>query len=99
MGKKIYVGNLTYGTTDSAIRSLFESYGTVTSVNVITDRYSGESKGFAFVEMSTDEEAQNAISSTNGTDLDGRNIKVNEAMDRPQHSGNGGGGGNNRRRY
>ena len=88
MGKKIYVGNLTYNTTESSIRPLFESYGTVASVKVITDRDTGASKGFAFVEMGTDEEAQSAISAIDGTDLDGRKIKVNEAMDKPPRRGN-----------
>jgi RNA recognition motif-containing protein len=88
MGKKIYVGNLAYNTNESAIRSLFEPCGTVASVNVITDRDTGASKGFAFVEMGTDEEAKKAIASLDGTDLDGRKIKVNEAMDRPARRGN-----------
>ena len=86
MGKKIYVGNLTYNTDESMLQTLFENYGNVASVNVITDRNSGRSKGFAFVEMGTDEEAQAAISGTNGTDLDGRPIKVSEAMDKPRRS-------------
>jgi RNA recognition motif-containing protein len=84
MGKKIYVGNLSYNTNESGLRTLFEGYGTVSSVKVITDRDSGSSKGFAFVEMSTDSEAVAAISATNGLDLDGRQIKVNEAMDKPR---------------
>lgn len=84
MGKKIYVGNLSYNTNESGLRTLFEGYGSVSSVKVITDRDSGSSKGFAFVEMSTDSEAVAAISGTNGIDLDGRQIKVNEAMDKPR---------------
>lgn len=84
MGKKMYVGNLSYNTNEDALHSLFASYGEVTSVKVITDRDSGASKGFAFVEMSSDAEAQAAISATNGTELDGRQIKVNEAMDKPR---------------
>jgi RNA recognition motif-containing protein len=84
MGKKIYVGNLSYNTNETGLRSLFEGFGTVTSVKVITDRDTGSSKGFAFVEMGSDSEATAAISSTNGTELDGRQIKVNEAMDKPR---------------
>ncbi|HOF85993.1 MAG TPA: RNA-binding protein [Treponemataceae bacterium] len=86
MGKKIYVGNLSYDTNESGLRSAFESFGTVASVNVITDRDTGSSKGFGFVEMGTDEEAQAAISSLNGSSLDGRQIKVNEAMDKPRRN-------------
>jgi len=88
MGKKIYVGNLSFNTTESSLRSLFQSYGTVESAKVITDRDTGNSKGFAFVEMSSDNEAQAAISATNGIDLDGRQIKVNEAMDKPRRDNN-----------
>jgi RNA recognition motif-containing protein len=88
MGKKIYVGNLSFNTTESSLRSLFQSYGTVESAKVITDRDTGNSKGFAFVEMSSDNEAQAAISATNGVDLDGRQIKVNEAMDKPRRDNN-----------
>jgi RNA recognition motif-containing protein len=88
MGKKIYVGNLSFNTTESSLRSLFQSYGTVESAKVITDRDTGNSKGFAFVEMSSDSEAQSAISATNGMDLDGRQIKVNEAMDKPRRDSN-----------
>ncbi len=86
MGKKIYVGNLSYNTTDDSLRSLFQSYGTVASAKIITDRDSGVSKGFGFVEMGSDEEAGAAISGTNGIDLDGRQIKVNEAMDKPRRT-------------
>ena len=88
MGKKIYVGNLSYKTNEADLRSVFEPYGTVTSVKIITDRYAGTSKGFAFVEMNTDEEAQTAISSSNGIELDGRQIKVNEAKDEPRRVNN-----------
>lgn len=84
MGNKVYVGNLSFNTSESILRSTFEAFGTVTSAKIITDRDSGNSKGFAFVEMSSDEEAQSAISGLNGTDLDGRQIKVNEAMDKPR---------------
>ena len=84
MGKKIYVGNLSYNTHEEGLRQLFQSYGEVASVKIITDRDSGSSKGFGFVEMSSDSEAQAAISGMNGRDVDGRQIKVNEAMDKPR---------------
>lgn len=84
MGKKLYVGNLSYNTSESSLRNLFQAYGTVASAKVITDRDSGMSKGFGFVEMGSDEEAAAAINGTNGIDLDGRQIKVNEAMDKPR---------------
>jgi RNA recognition motif-containing protein len=88
MGKKIYVGNLAYSTNDSTIHSLFEPYGTVVSANVITDRFSGSSKGFGFVEMETEEAAGKAIAALDGTEVDGRKIKVNEAIDKPARRGN-----------
>ncbi|HAH62146.1 MAG TPA: RNA-binding protein [Treponema sp.] len=88
MGKKIYVGNLAYNTNDAEVRSLFEPFGTVVSANVITDRFSGSSKGFGFVEMESEEAAGKAIASLDGTDVDGRKIKVNEAIDKPARRGN-----------
>ena len=88
LGKKLYVGNLSFNTSESRLRELFQSYGTVASAKIITDRDSGNSKGFGFVEMGSDSEAQAAISGTNGTDLDGRQIKVNEAMDKPRRDDN-----------
>ncbi|MFP3041978.1 RNA-binding protein [Treponema primitia] len=88
MAKKLYVGNLSYNTHEDNLRSLFSAFGTVESVKIITDRDTGNSKGFGFVEMSTDAEAQAAISGTNSTDLDGRAIKVNEAMDKPRRESN-----------
>jgi RNA recognition motif-containing protein len=88
MGKKIYVGNLSYNTTDANLRDLFQTYGTVVSAQVIMDRYTGKSKGFGFVEMGSNEEAAKAISGTNGTEIDGRAIKVNEAMDKPRRDNN-----------
>ena len=89
--KNIYVGNLSFGTTEDSLRSLFQQYGSVDRVNMITDRDSGQPRGFAFVEMSVDSEGDNAINALNGRDLDGRSLNVNEA--RPKTS-NGGGGGN-----
>ena len=80
----IYVGNLAYSVTDGQLRALFEEFGTVTSVNLVTDKYSGESKGFAFVEMDKQQEAEAAIKSLNGRALSGRNLTVNLA--RPKTS-------------
>jgi cold-inducible RNA-binding protein len=89
----IYVGNLSYQTNDSDLRAAFENHGEVTSSSVITDRDSGQSKGFGFVEMSNDQEAKAAISALDGTELQGRQIKVNEARPRAERGGGGGGGG------
>jgi RNA recognition motif-containing protein len=91
LGKKLYVGSLSYQTSDAELEDLFARAGTVTSAQVVTDRYSGDSKGFGFVEMSTDEEAANAINMFNGTSFAGRTIVVNEA--RPRENNGGGGGG------
>jgi RNA recognition motif-containing protein len=84
MGKKLYVGNLSYRTYEDGLRALFQNYGQVDSCRIITDRDSGQSKGFGFVEMSTDEEARAAIEGTNGLEYEGRQLKVNEAMDKPR---------------
>ncbi len=84
MGKKLYVGNLSYNTYEDSLRALFQTFGTVVSAKIITDRDSGNSKGFGFVEMGSDDEARAAIAGANGRDLDGRQIKVNEAMDKPR---------------
>ena len=92
---KLYVGNLSFTTTEDAIRTLFAGAGTVSSVELIKDRYSGQSKGFAFVQMSTQAEAEKAISMFNGYNLDNRGIKVSEARPR-EDSGRGGGYGNRR---
>ncbi len=95
MGKKLYVGNMSYDVDSSALEQLFAAHGTVESAQVITDRVTGRSKGFGFVEMSTDEEAQNAIAALNGKDNNGRALTVNEAKpreDRPRTGGGGGGG-------
>jgi RNA recognition motif-containing protein len=86
LAKKIYVGNLSYNTNEDSLRNLFQAYGTVVSAKIISDRDSGMSKGFGFVEMNSDDEAGAAIAGTNGADLDGRQIRVNEAMDKPRRS-------------
>jgi RNA recognition motif-containing protein len=90
---KLYVGNLPYSTTEEEIRQAFEAFGNVDSVDVIKDRYTGESKGFGFVEMADRSEAQKAIEGLNGTELGGRTITVNEARPRGEGRGRGGGGG------
>jgi RNA recognition motif-containing protein len=92
MGRKLYVGNLPYSATEDSLREAFGACGTVESANVITDRDSGQSKGFGFVEMSSDSEAQNAIQTLNGSTMDQRQIKVNEAKPKAPRSGGGGGG-------
>src|SRR5438046_8950283 len=91
MGKKLYVGNLAYGVSDSALQQLFEAHGTVQSAQVIMDRDTGRSKGFGFVEMGSDQEAQAAIAALNGKEIEGRSLTVNEA--RPKTEGGGGGRG------
>ena len=88
----IYVGNLSYSSTEDAIRALFEAHGEVTTVRLITDRDTGRPRGFGFVEMSNDEEARAAIGALDGQELDGRNLKVNEAKPREDRGGGGGGG-------
>ncbi len=94
----IYIGNLSFDATEDQIRQAFESYGEVTSVNVIKDRESGRPRGFAFVEMASDEEASSAITGLNGQELNGRALNVNEARQRSDGGGRGGGGGGYRRR-
>jgi RNA recognition motif-containing protein len=84
MGKKLYVGNLSYNTYEDSLRAFFQSFGTVVSAKIITDRDTGNSKGFGFVEMGTEEEARAAINAANGHEMDGRQLKVNEAMDKPR---------------
>ncbi len=93
MGKKLYVGNLSYSVTDQDLTNLFSQCGTVASAKVISDRATGRSKGFGFVEMSTDEEAQAAINQLNNKDNDGRPLKVNEAQPMAPRENRGGGGG------
>ena len=92
VGKKLYVGNLTYKVNDSDLEQLFSQFGTVQSAQVITDRDTGRSKGFGFVEMDTDAEAQAAIQGLNDQEYDGRRLTVNEAKPREPRSGGGGGG-------
>ena len=92
MSKRIYVGNLSFQTTEGDLSNLFEQVGQVDSVNVITDRDTGRSKGFAFIEMSNDD-ADKAITQFNGTEIDGRTLTVNEARPREERSGNRGGRG------
>ena len=95
MGSKLYVGNLSYNTSSSDLEQLFGQHGTVQSAEVIQDRETGRSKGFGFVQMGTDEEAQAAIAALNGQPHDGRDLTVNEAKpreDRPRGGGGGGGG-------
>jgi len=94
MAKKLYVGNLSYETTDATLSELFGALGEVLSVNLITDRMSGRSRGFAFVEMADQTAALEAINQLNGREVDGRSIKVNEA--RPKRDDRGGGGGRDR---
>ena len=91
--KNIFVGNLDFAATDSSVRTIFERYGTVDRVNLVTDRDTGRSRGFAFVEMTNTEEADRAIAGLNGTDFEGRALNVNEA--RPKVQGGGGGGRGN----
>ena len=86
----IYVGNLSYGVSDDNLREVFEAFGAVSSAKVITDKYSGRSKGFGFVEMDNDAEANAAIEQLDGAEIDGRSVKVNEA--RPKKDNRGGGG-------
>jgi RNA recognition motif-containing protein len=99
--KNIFVGNLNFGATEAAVRSLFEAYGAVERVNIVTDRDTGQARGFGFVEMTTNAEADRAIAELNGRELDGRALNVNEARpktDRGFSGGGGGGGGRGRGR-
>ena len=91
-GKKLYVGSLPYSTSDRDLEDLFAEFGTVASAQVITDRMTGRSRGFGFVEMSTTEEAEQAAQKLNGTSLEGRSLVVNEAKQRESFGGGGGGG-------
>jgi len=89
----IYVGNLPYGADDQQLQDLFAQHGTVTSARVIVDKFSGESKGFGFVEMPDQAEANTAINATNGQDFQGRSLRVNESQPKPRGGGGGGGRG------
>lgn len=96
MGSKLYVGNLSYSTDAAALEQLFSAFGTVQSADIINDRETGRSKGFGFVQMASDEEAQAAITALSGKQIDGRALTVNEAKpreERPSFGGGGGGGG------
>jgi RNA recognition motif-containing protein len=98
MGRKLYVGNLPYEVGEAELQDLFAQSGSVEAVNVMRDQATGRARGFAFVEMSTDEEAQNAITALNGTQVGGRNLTVNEARPKAARSGGFGGGASHRRR-
>jgi RNA recognition motif-containing protein len=96
MGSKIYVGGLPYSATEAQLNELFAPHGTVESARVITDKYTGQSRGFGFVEMSSPQEAKAAIAALNGTQMDGRTLVVNEAKPQEPRSGGGGGGRDSR---
>jgi cold-inducible RNA-binding protein len=91
--KNIFVGNLSFNSTEESVRSLFERYGAVNSARIMTDRDTGRSRGFAFVEMENDSEAANAINALNGYQMEGRSLNVNEARPKPDRGFGGGGGG------
>jgi cold-inducible RNA-binding protein len=101
MGNKLYVGSLPYSTTEQQLTELFSQHGTVQSTKVIMDRFTGQSRGFAFVEMATSEEAQKAIAALHGSELGGRTLVVNEARPQEKRSfgAGGGGGGSDRGRW
>jgi RNA recognition motif-containing protein len=93
LSNKIYIGNLPFTSTEDELRSLFSQHGDVQSVNVIMDRDTGRARGFAFVEMTNEGDAAKAIKDLDGSELGGRNLRVNEAEDKPRGGGGGGGGG------
>ena len=93
MAAKIYVGNLSFNSTEQDLEDMFGEFGTVQSVKIIEDRETGRSRGFAFVEMSSNEEAQSAISALNGREIDGRSLTINEAKPQEERGGGGGRGG------
>ena len=95
--KNIFVGNLNFAATEGAVRSLFEAYGTVERVNLVTDRDSGQARGFGFVEMSVNADADRAIAELNGREVDGRTLNVNEARPKTERSSGGGGRQRNNR--
>lgn len=94
--KNIFVGNLSFTATEDAVRSMFEAYGTVERVSIVTDRDTGQPKGFGFVEMTGDAEAERAISALSGTELNGRALTINEARPKAERTGGGGYGGGRR---
>jgi cold-inducible RNA-binding protein len=95
---KLFVGNISFNTTENDLQDAFAAHGTVLEANLMVDRVSGRPRGFGFVTMSTPEEAQNAINALNGSSVDGRNLTVNEAKPREDRGGGGGGGGGGERR-
>lgn len=95
---KVYIGNMSFNTTEDGLRQAFEAYGEVVSVNIITDRDTGRPRGFAFVEMSNEDEGNAAIAGLNGQEIDGRTLNVNVARQRDNSGGRGGGGGGYRKR-
>ena len=97
--KNVFVGNMSFEATESGLRSLFEPFGEITRIQLITDRDTGRARGFGFVEMSNDEEAAKAIAALNGTQMDGRALNVNEAKPKATGGGQRGGGGYSRDRY
>jgi cold-inducible RNA-binding protein len=97
--KNIFVGNLSFTATEDGVRSMFEAYGPVDRVSIVTDRDTGQPKGFGFVEMTNDAEAEKAISELNGTELNGRALTINEARPKTERSGGGGGGGRRNNRW
>ncbi len=96
MAKRVYVGNLSYDTNDTRLREVFGAYGDVSDVHIVTDRDTGRPRGFAFVEMTNDEDAEKAIAGLNGSEVDGRQLKVAEAQPRGQRGDRRGGSGGNR---
>jgi RNA recognition motif-containing protein len=97
--KNIFVGNLSFQTTEQDVRTLFEAHGSVDRVNIVTDRESGQPRGFGFVEMTNDAEGNKAIGAINGKDVDGKTLNVNEAKPKSEGASRGGGGGGGRGRY
>jgi len=97
--KNIFVGNLSFTATEDGVRSMFEAYGAVDRVSIVTDCDTGQPKGFGFVEMTNDAEAEKAISELNGTELNGRALTINEARPKTERSGGGGGGGRRNNRW
>ena len=95
--KRLYVGNLSFNSSEGSVRDAFAAYGEVSSVHLVTDRDTGQPRGFGFVEMDNSSEAQSAIDGLNGAMLDGRSLNVNEARPRPERGNGGGGGGGGRR--